>query len=302
MTATLSQLGEFGLIDRLARLVPSRAGVLKGIGDDAAVLALDARRYLLFTTDLLMEGVHFRHRDDLRLVGRKAMSCSVSDIAAMGGTPTYAVVSLGVPPGSRLAAVRSLYRGLSQVAKKYKVAVVGGDTIKSNKILINVALLGEVEKYHLITRRGARPGDLIFVTGRLGGSLASGRHLTFTPRVRESRFLVKNFKPTAMIDISDGLTADLGHILKAGKVGAVLVGAKIPRHKNVALRNALRDGEDFELLFTLPRAAGRRLLSRRRRPFTFYHIGEIVASPRGLTLIGALGRKNRIVPKGFKHF
>lgn len=298
----LSKLGEFGLIDLIRRMVNEGKGVIKGIGDDTAVLSYNARKHLLFTTDMLAEGVHFTRAMGGRSIGYKALACNISDIAAMGGCPTFAVISLGVPPNLEVGFALDIYKGMNILAKKFKVAIVGGDTIKSAKIIINVALLGEVIKHRLVTRAGAKIGDMIFITGPLGRSLQTGKHICFTPRLKESQYLVKNFKPTAMIDISDGLAADLGHILEESRGGAVIHGAQVPRNKNASLDQALFDGEDFELLFTLPRTQGQRLLKTRHNPFRFYPIGEIVHRNQGLSLLDPKGRKRNLLSKGFKHF
>jgi thiamine-monophosphate kinase len=297
MSTTLSQIGEFGLIDLLKKYRGSRAGVVKGIGDDTAVVPLDAKRYLLLTTDMLMEGVHFKRNAPPRLIGHKALACSISDIAAMGGRPRYALVSLGVPGNLSWAFVRDLYKGMDALARESGIAVVGGDTIKSAKLVINVALAGEANKADVVYRSGARPGDLIFVTGPLGKSLSTGWHLKFVPRVKESRYLVRYAKPTAMIDISDGLAADLGHILEESKAGAVLEETKIPRRAGANVRQALYDGEDFELLFTVPRHKAA-LLKRKK----FYPIGEIVPWTKGLALRDKSGKLTKISKRGYTHF
>jgi len=171
---------------------------------------------------------------------------------------------------------------MGALAKRFGVSIVGGDTVRSDQVVINVALLGEVEKKHLVTRSGARPGDWIFVTGTLGRSLATGKHLNFTPRLKEARFLVRNFKPSAMIDISDGLAGDLNHILKASRVGAHLWDNAVPLTRGATLAQALTDGEDFELLFTLKGSQAMRLLKwqNKRRSWFFYPIGEITADTR----------------------
>lgn len=310
MSTTLSQLGEFGLIELLKKYKGSGAPVVREIGDDTAVVPLDARRYLLLTTDMLMEGVHFpllHARDgdhDSRVppfaVGRKALGCSLSDIAAMGGVPHYALVSLGVPAHLSWEFVRDMYKGMDKLAREFHVAIVGGDTVRSSKILINVALTGEVRKTDIVYRKGARPGDCIFVTGPLGKSLPTGWHWKFTPRIKEAQHLVRYAKPTAMIDISDGLTADLGHILEQSKAGAVLEEKKIPLRAGASVRQALHDGEDFELLFTVAPRKAAFLLKQRR--FPFYPIGEIVASRQGLTIRDKKGKFQRIVPQGYRHF
>lgn len=286
-------LGEFGLINRIKQLVPQGRDVVMGIGDDTAVLPLSSSKYLLFKTDMLIEGRHFTRRIKPELIGRKALACNISDVAAMGGTPTSAVVALGLPKNLPVKFVNDLYKGMSALAREFNVSIVGGDTNASDKIIISVALLGEVPRKHLTTRAGAKAGDWIFVSGVLGGSLKSGRHLSFTPRVGEAQFLVNKFKPTAMMDISDGLGGDLNHILNASKVGAKLWEDAIPRHKGVSLKQALSDGEDFELLFTLPAAKAQKLMhwQFQRKQLHFYPIGEIIAN-----------KNKKVYAQGYTHF
>ena len=289
----ISQLGEFGLIDALKKLAPLSKTVIKGIGDDAAVLPYTKDKYLLLTTDMLAQDEHFTRPMPPRWIGHKALACSISDIAAMGGMPTFAVVSIGVPKNLPVRFIEDVYRGMRATARDFNVSIVGGDTIKTDKMIINVALLGWVEKKYLVTRDGARAGDWIFVTGPLGGSLASGRHLSFTPRLAQGRFLVENFKPNAMIDISDGLAGDLNHILRTSGVGARLGHDLIPRHQGVSLSQALGDGEDFELLFTLTGRSAQKLMDWQatQKVFYFYPVGTITANP-----------KEKIYAKSFTHF
>jgi thiamine-monophosphate kinase len=312
----ISQLGEFGLIDALKKFAPVSKAVIKGIGDDAAVLPYNKSKYLLLTTDMLSEGVHFTRRMPPQGIGHKALASNISDIAAMGGCPTFGVVSIGIPKDLSVHFIKEVYKGIQRTARAFNISIVGGDTIKSDKIVINVALLGLVEKRNLITRDGAGPGDRIFVTGPLGGSLKSGRHLNFLPRLAQARFLVENFKPNAMMDISDGLSGDLNHILKASRVGAHLDYDSIPRPGKVSLSQALNDGEDFELLFTLSPIKARSLMdwqaknmvvmpdthscssfpnasvgNPNKNLFNFYPIGTITANA-----------KEKIDSKSFTHF
>lgn len=289
----ISDLGEFRLIEKIRKHAPMTSSVVKGIGDDTAVLRHTKDKYLLFTTDMLVEGTHFKRRMGAAGIGHKALACSISDIAAMGGVPTHAVVSLGVGPKMPVRFVEDIYKGMAALAKHFGVSIAGGDTVKSAKVIINVALLGEVEKKCLVTRGNAKTGDWIFVTGTLGRSLARDKHLNFTPRLKEARFLVKNFKPSAMMDISDGLAGDLNHILKASRVGARLWDNAVPLTKGATLAQALTDGEDFELLFTLKESDAMRLLKwqNKRRSWFFYPIGEIIAD-----------RKSLIKSKSYTHF
>ena len=303
MPSTLKDLGEFRLIDQLAKTVRMRPGVINGIGDDAAVLDIGHKDFLLLTTDMLVEGVHFLRNDPAIAIGHKAMACNLSDIVAMGGLPLFAVVSLGLVPALSVKFVQDLYKGMNRLAKRFHVAIVGGDTNRAQKVVINVGLLGKVEKNRVVTRSGAQKGDWIFLTGPLGRSLPSGRHLRFFPRVKEARFLVDHFQPNAMIDISDCLIADLGHILNKSGVGATLWEKFIPRTKGSSLSNAFYDGEDFELIFTLPEQKAKRLLARGpRRTMHFYPIGRIEGRPRQIFLFDRRGRKQSIDLKGFQHF
>ena len=301
MIKTLSQLGEFGFIDQMKKIFPISQRVMKGIGDDAAVVALSPSKYLLLTTDLFIENVHFTRRMDPKAIGHKVMSCNISDIAAMGGLPQYALISLGVPANLSLKFLNHIYAGIAQTAKKFGVSVVGGDTVKSDKIVINIALVGEVKKKQLVLRSGAKVGDSIFTTGPLGNSFKSDWHLRFTPRILESQYLVKNFRPTAMIDVSDGLAADLGHILKQSQVGAVIYEDRIPKRSSTTLSQALYDGEDFELIFTLSSKDALKLDRSKIKNFSFYQIGEIVQEQK-LYLVDRRGNKKNLARKGYTHF
>ncbi len=282
MPKSIASIGEFALIDLLHKCLPVSQRVIKGIGDDTAVLPYAKGRYLLFTTDMMAENVHFLKSMKPQAIGHKALACNISDIAAMGGLPTFAVVSLGLPKNLPVRFVEDIYKGMQALAKKFNVSIVGGDTIKSDKIIINVALLGEVEEKHLVTRHEARVGDWVFVTGPLGGSFKSGKHLNFMPRLEQAQFLVKNFKPNAMMDVSDGLAGDLNHILRQSKVGVCLDEELIPRLKGVSVKQALTDGEDFELLFTMSADKAQQLMAwqNKRRAFYFYPIGIISGDER----------------------
>lgn len=295
-------MDEFSFINSLKQFQNLSSQVIIGIGDDTAVLRLDAKRYQLFTTDMCVDGQHFLVRTPAYQVGWKAMAVNVSDIAAMGGTPTCAVVSLGFPTqeassvmskSRRLAYIKRVYSGLQACAEMFGISIVGGDTVSANRLTINVALLGEVKKKDLVTRAGARVGDGIYVTGPLGGSLASGHHLSFTPRVKEAQWLVKHLKPTAMMDISDGLAGDVRHILRASSCGAVLDAARIPCNQGVSIAQAMTDGEDFELLFTLPAA--------KERYCPFVRVGRIVKD-HGLFCVDINGRQRKVTVQGFSHF
>jgi thiamine-monophosphate kinase len=298
----LEKLGEFNLIDRISRKIKLSNRVIKGIGDDAAVLKYNKDSYLLFTCDMLLEGRHFYRRSGGYLVGKKSLSASISDIAAMGGVPKFAVISLGVPGSLNIKYVDNLYKGIKGVAKKFKVDLVGGDTICSQKIVIDIALLGEVEKKNLVLRSRAKEGDAIFVTGEIGGSL-KGKHLNFIPRLKEARFLVKNFKVNSMIDVSDGLLADLGHIVEMSRKGAVIYEKDIPISKDAKdFDSAVREGEDFELIFTVSAQDAGKLIEKWPFKTRLSKIGYICMDYKGLWLDRGGNKRQRLEPTGFTHF
>jgi thiamine-monophosphate kinase len=296
----ITKLGEFGLIERFRKRIKTDSSVVKGSGDDCAVLKFSKDKYQLFSSDMLVEGVDFYSQEKPYLIGRKALAVSLSDIAACAGIARHCVVSLGLPGNTSLKFVDQLFRGMLDLAKVYKVNIVGGDLSRSKKIIIDVSILGLVEKKNLVLRSGAKPGDIIFVTGSLGGSI-KGKHLRFIPRVAEARFLVKHFKVNAMIDISDGLTQDLGHILEESKVGAIIYEDLIPLSKEARnLEDTLYSGEDFELLFTLARKEAKKLCMQGLTAFKV--IGEISKNKGELKLVSAKGRERKILAHGFRHF
>ncbi len=293
-------IGEFGLIERFRKSIKTDSSVIKGSGDDCAVLAYDKDNYQLFTCDMIVEGQDFTLKDSLRLIGRKALAVSLSDIAACGGIPRYAVVSLGLPGNTTVSEADNITKGMFSLAREYKVNIVGGDISKAACLIIDVSMTGIVEKKNLVLRSGAKIGDIIFVTGALGGSI-KGKHLKFTPRIKESRFLVQNFKVNAMIDVSDGLTQDLNHILEASKAGGLIYEDLVPVSKEAKdLEDALSAGEDFELLFTLPFKEAKKII--KLKPARFKPIGEIMDKRYGLKIISKKGEKKNLIPKGFRHF
>jgi len=257
-------VNEFELIDRLKKQLPANSSVVVGAGDDCAVLDFGlVDRYVLFKTDAVVEGIHFASDASPEEVGHKALARCLSDIAAMGGDPTAALVTLALPKTFDPAWVEQLYHGMSQLASRYNVAIVGGETTTNpGQTLISVSLLGTVSKKGVLARSGAQVGDAIFVSGELGGSLL-GKHIEFEPRLAQGKWLANSSKVHAMIDLSDGLAGDLRHILKASQVGAELLSDAIPVSRAAKLQArgesaqkspllaALTDGEDFELLFTV---------------------------------------------------
>lgn len=276
------------------------ASVVKESGDDCAVLTWDKHNYQLFTTDMIVEGVDFKKDENLALVGRKALAISISDIAACAGIPRHAVVALGLPRNLQVNQVDLLAKGMFDLAKKFRINIVGGDISSADKLIINVSMLGSVEKNKLCLRSGAKKGDLIMATGEFGGSI-EGKHLRFTPRLQEARFLTDNFKINAMIDVSDGLLQDLGHILEQSSVGAVIYESLIPLSKAAGgVDEALCSGEEFELLFTASRGQANKIIKSSK--YRFKVIGEIMPKSFGLRLINLKNQYSKSGICGFEHF
>jgi thiamine-monophosphate kinase len=303
---TLDTIGESGLITLVRKLVKKvNRSIIKGIGDDAAVLRFNKDKYLLCTSDMLIENVHFNRSMRPFDIGHKALACSISDIAAMGGEPKYAIISLGLPRDLKISFIKNLYRGIISTANIFRIDVVGGDTNRSKKIIIDVTLLGEVKKRNLILRSKAEVNDIIFVTGKLGASFRTEKHLSFKPRLKESQFLINRYRINSMIDISDGLVQDLIHILEESRKGAIIYEEAIPINREASLDNALYDGEDYELLFTLSAKQASRLkndLAQRIIKFSISEIGKINDKKNTLEIIDRCGRKKMLKDNGFEHF
>jgi len=301
----IKNIGEINLIKRLARNFRLDKSVIKGSGDDAAVLKWTKDKYLLFTCDMVVEGVHFDLKKATPFqIGWKALGRNISDIAAMGGVPKYAVVSLGISRSSNISVADGICKGLKAIADKFGVNIVGGDMARSEKIVIDVSLIGEVEKNKLTLRNGAREGNAILVTGSLGGSI-KGKHLKFMPRLKESREILKNYRINSMIDISDGLAIDLNRMLKASNAGAVLFEEMIPLSKDAkSVKNALYDGEDYELLFTMSMKETRRFFAKTsakmNTPVTL--IGKIADKKQGCKIIDHNCKAKGLNAKGYTHF
>ncbi|HEY6838741.1 MAG TPA: thiamine-phosphate kinase [Geobacteraceae bacterium] len=324
----LGQIGEFGLIDRIAARVTASRQVNIGIGDDAAAVAPSPGMLTLVTTDMLVEGIHFDLAlTDARSLGRKALSVNLSDIAAMGGNPRQALLALAIPRELPVEFLDSFIDGVLSRGTEFDVTLIGGDTCASpSGLTISITVMGEQLPERVVSRGGARPGDLIFVTGTLGDSalglelLRRGirdggpvtRHLDPAPRVREGVALAATGLPTAMIDVSDGLLADLGHILRLSQVGACLELAQLPLSESFTAEGqgsssdpfglALSGGEDYELLFTAPpsaEAAIRSLLASHATLVTV--IGHITTAGE-LRISAPDGGEYRPQRQGYNHF
>jgi thiamine-monophosphate kinase len=333
----VSELGEFGLIERIAgALPPTSDGVVVGVGDDVAVLRTDGENYLLATCDIQVEGVHFL-RDVIGpyRLGRKAAAINLSDIAAMGGVPTYLLVSLAMPPETEVDFIDQLYRGLGDEVSAAGADMVGGNMARlPDRFAVDILLLGWVEPEHLLLRSGAQIGDLVCVTGVLGDSAAGlallsdpqaeidaavrnqllAAHLTPTPRLLEGRALAATGAVTAALDVSDGALSDVGHICERSEVGVEIWAERLPisdAARQVALITgkdaldfALRGGEDYELLFTVPEPrvgdVAEGVWAATGTPVTV--IGQILPPSAGTKVVLPDGTRVRGDAGGWDHF
>lgn len=294
------KLNELYLVKRIAGKIKNDSSVVCGIGDDAAVLRYNRDKYLLLTCDMLIEGVDFDLSAGPQAIGHKSLACPLSDIAAMGGEPKYALISLGLSKKYPGRFLDGFYRGANKLARQFKTNIVGGDLSSSRKTVVDVSVLGEVKKKKLVLRSGASSGDIIFVSGRLGGSIY-GRHLKFIPRIKEANYLVSNYRINAMMDISDGLSLDLYRLCSASRTGAVIYEDLIPLSCDAkSLAEALNMGEDFELLFTLSPKEARRLIKNRGKIFTA--IGEMRERKYGISLITKESKEKPLEPRGYQHW
>ena len=300
---TLRDIGEDALIARLVGLVPRDPRPAAGPGDDCAVVDPGPRHptLQLLKTDALVERVHFLPDAPARAVGWKAAARLVSDFAAMGGRPERFLVTVALPPETRVDWVEELYRGIGDCLQSFGAVLAGGETSRvppGSVAVISLAATGCVHRSHLVLRSTAAPGHTVLVTGSLGGSL-HGKHLSFTPRIKESGWLVSNCKPSAMMDVSDGLAADLPRLAAASGCGWELDEAAVPRSAGCTLAQAVGDGEDFELLLAIEpgRVAG--LLAGWARAFPdlpLTAIGRLVEPGAGASLAGG------VLGGGWDHF
>jgi thiamine-monophosphate kinase len=309
--------GEFALIKRITKKIKD-SNVIKGIGDDCAVLKYN-KKYLLITTDMIIENDHFNLKWQTPFqIGMKLMETNVSDIVSMGGTPKYAFVSLCIKKNTSVEFMDKLYKGIYASAKKHKVLVLGGDTTHGTEYAFNLTLIGEVKKKLLRLRSSAKINDLICVTGKLGGSTAGLKLLLNNKKgflrnhnepksrtAKEGKTIAKYCN--ALIDVSDGLASEVQHICEESNTGAEIYLEKIPISKTTfssakklsmnAFDFALYGGEDFELVFTIPE----KNLSRLRKEFSdFTLVGKILPKEQGIHLL----KKGKKLPlkKGFDHF
>jgi thiamine-monophosphate kinase len=334
MTAHRSLPAESQIISQIRRITQKRKisqdRLILSIGDDAAAFRPRPGYLLLVSSDALIEGIHFeKESTSAEALGWKALAVNLSDIAAMGGNPLYATTTLGIPPETSSRFIAGFYRGLNRLGSRYGVVVVGGDTCSSPKdLFIDMTILGEVKSHQLLTRSGARPDDVLFVTGTLGESAIGlellktkskvsrshkhfiERQLRPSPRLVIGRYLSSHRIASALIDISDGLSTDLHHLCEQSRVGAVIEESKIPLPKlsegiKAGLAKsptdyALNGGEDYELLFTAP-AQKRHLVPPQIDGIPVHEIGRITGQ-RGICSVNEGGRSRRLPARGFDHF
>jgi thiamine-monophosphate kinase len=293
----LQGLGEDRLLARLLSSLRIHKGVVAGAGDDCAVVEKPrGNNLLLLKTDCVVEKIHFSRKTNPVSVGWKAMMRPLSDFAAVSGVPQFALITLIVPAQRSDNWVRKVYRGLNRAAAQFDVSIVGGETSNTRgPAVISVSVSGFVEKNRWVSRKGGKVGDDLFVTGGLGGSL-SGKHLRFVPRIKQSRWLTQNFRVHAMIDLSDGLGADLPRLANASKVGFKIDKGNLPLASGAKIDNAISDGEDYELLFAIAPRERARLQKGWRKRF-----------PKlPLTRIGSFNRQSAIgklqLKGGYVHF
>jgi len=320
-------LRETRLIDRIRRLAGSVAvnkrasvnkAVVRGIGDDCAILRVRPGFELLVTTDLCVEGVHFR-RDwhPAKSVGHRCLARGLSDIAAMGGEPLACFLSLGLPSGLPQSWVDSFLHGLRDLARSFKIELAGGDISSAKEITADIIVVGDVPAGKALLRAGAQPGDRIYVTGELGGSAAvlkrfykgekikatrSSRHFYPTPRIEVGRWLRQHGLANSMIDLSDGLSVDLAHVCEESRVSATVDEDRVPIAKGADLMLALHGGEDYELLFTAPAKAK---LPGRIAGIQVVEIGVVRKRSNyssAIQVLGKNGKERPLAPLGWEHF
>ncbi len=312
-SSVLSELGEREAVRRLAARLTSRADVRVGIGDDCAVTEADGAPFdWLLTTDPVIEGVHFLPDAPPEAVGHKAAGRVLSDIAACGGEPLWVLLNVVATDYCPMERLEAVYDGAERLCARFGAAIIGGDLSRGERLELHAFAVGRVSRGHAVLRSGARPGDILYVTGRLGGSIR-GRHLTFEPRVREGRWLAEGGWATAMMDVSDGLAADVRRILERSGVGATIRLDRVPVSDDVrspgkneasSVRHALCDGEDFELLFTVrsnrSAAFERAWADAFALPCTA--IGEITTEVGCLRVTDADGHGGVYGDQGYEHF
>ena len=296
----LHQLGEDRLLARLLPALRKGRDVIAAAGDDVAVVdPFAGDNFLLLKTDCVVEKVHFQTTAPPDSIGWKAMMRPLSDFAAVAGVPRFALITLVIARDKESEWVEKIYRGLRRAAARFDVSIVGGETSSTRgPTVISIAVSGFVERNRWVSRAGGKPGDHLFVTGRLGGS-GKGKHLRFVPRIKEARWLSKNFRLHAMIDLSDGLGVDLPRLGRASRSGFDVAVERIPRAAGAGVENAISDGEDYELLFAVSPKDSARLPATWRKKFPRLKITDI---GRLLSDRRSLWSGRRRPDRGYIHF
>lgn len=310
---TLSELGERAAIQQLCKGLTTQKDVVVGPGDDCAVVRLqeNSPSDLVFTSDPVIQGIHFDDHAAPAAVGHKLVARSLSDLAAMGAAPRWALINIESPTTTSLEWLEQLYEGAQATADRYRLSIVGGDTAKGEHLALHLFACGELPHGTARLRSGVKPGDALYVTGTLGGSL-NGRHLTFEPRVHEGRWLRDHV--TAMIDVSDGLASDARQMAEQSKLCLELFKERIPVSTGVrrqtkdpddALTRALSDGEDFELCFSVPSESCNGFEADWKHQFPelkMTRIGKAVEGEPRLCLLSRDGRRTVVADSGYNHF
>ena len=334
---TVGETGEFNLIDRIRKILPvsGNKDVVVDIGDDTAAIRIDRKRVLLLTCDIQVEGRHFLFdRTTPYRVGRRSIAVNLSDIASMGGKPTYALVSLGLPADMPVESFHRLFEGIRDEMSAFGGYVIGGNLASTKEeLVVDVAIIGEVDASCMLTRSKARPGDRIFVTGTLGASGAGmealrmygkkvpkkyadmvKRHVLPEPRVEMGMRIGRSRIASGMIDLSDGVAGDLYHICEKSRVGAEIYEERLPLPEHIGeiaekcgrsvLDIALHNGEDYELLFTVPPSVPESKIRALpgKTGVMVTEIGKIVEKRAGYRLVDARGKKTPLRPSGWDHF
>lgn len=325
---TLQHIGEFGFIERIRKQIKNQnKNLIYGIGDDAAVIKYNKTEYLLATTDSLLENIHFSLKTTpAKNIGKKAILVNISDIIAMGGIPTYVLVSVGLPKFLPFDLIYNIYLGMKEVTTKYSIDIIGGDTINSNKgIIINILMLGKVKKNELKLRKGTKPKDLILVTGELGNSKIGlellnkknklkinkrykkyfiYKHFLPPVRIEEAKLIASSPYVTSLTDISDGLSNSLFTLARLNKVNIKIYPSLLPYSKYLKksppLEYLLYGGEEYELLFTISPQKINKLFNKFQNTAIFI-IGEVTVG-KGEVYIIEKNRKKKLVNLGFDHF
>jgi len=309
---TLNDTGELFIIEKIKRLLTNGKNVKTGPGDDCAVVSPGPGNKfdLLLTSDPVIEGTHFKRGTNPAKIGHKAAGRVLSDIAAMGGTPLWILVNIEAPKSCPVITIEKIFTGINSLAEKFSVSVIGGDLCSGEKLSVHTFAVGQTPRGKAILRSGAKQGDIIFVTGSLGGSRIKEKHLTFEPRVREGAFLINH--ATSCIDLSDGIASDLFHICRASGTGAMIDTLTIPLNPAIPsgtpryarIRRALCDGEDFELLFTIPKNKEKSFLKQWKALFKLSctRIGEMTSQPTRIKCRWEDGKTSVLKRKGYEHF